>query len=76
MVVEHVREVGGGLAVEGFVGEEEDLEIDSVQDREPVYVLQDRGYMFMGAGVGEETGGRVLDVLEFVEDCLQSEVIE
>ena len=36
VVVEQVSEVGRGLVMEGFVGEEEELEVDSMWDREPV----------------------------------------
>ena len=36
VVVEQVCEVGRGLVMEGFVGEEEELEVDSMWDREPV----------------------------------------
>ena len=35
MVVKHVPQVRRGLVMEGFVGEEEELEVDSVLDREP-----------------------------------------
>ena len=34
--MEQVCEVGRGLVMEGFVGEEEELEVDSMWDREPV----------------------------------------
>ena len=36
VVVEQVCEVGRGLVMEGFMGEEEELEVDSMWDREPV----------------------------------------
>ena len=65
MAVEQVGEVAGGLVVEGFVGEEEDFEVDPVRNGEPV---EDRGDVLTGAGVGEQAGGRVLDVLKFIED--------
>ena len=55
--MEQVPEVGGGLEMEGFVGKEEDLEMDALWEREPVEVLQDRGDVVMGAG--EETCGGV-----------------
>lgn len=42
--------------------------MDVLWDREPVEVLKDRGDVVAGAGVSEETGGRVLDVLEFIEE--------
>ena len=34
--MEQVCEVGRGLVMEGFMGEEEELEVDSMWDREPV----------------------------------------
>ena len=66
--MEQVGEVAGGLVVEGFVGEEEDFEVDPVRNGEPVKFLEDRGDVLTGAGVGEQAGGRVLDVLKFIED--------
>ena len=39
-------------------------------DREPVEVSEDRGDVFIAAGGGEQTSGRVLDVLEFVVDSV------
>ena len=68
MVVEQVSEVWGCLVVEGFVGEEKNLEVNPLGDREPVEVLEDRGDVIMSAGVGEEASSRVLDVLKFIED--------
>ena len=68
MVVEQVCEVGRGLVMEGFVGEKEELEVVLMWDREPVQVLQNRADVFVGAGVGEDMGSRVLNVLKFVEN--------
>ena len=68
MVAKQIGEVGGGLVVEGFVGEEEDFEVDALRDREPVELLEDWGDVVTGAGVGEQAGGGVLDVLKFIED--------
>lgn len=45
VVVEQVSEVGGGLVVEGFVGEKEEFELNTLRDGEPVEVLEDRGDM-------------------------------
>ena len=36
MVVEQICEVGRGLVMEGFVVEEEEVEVNSMWDREPV----------------------------------------
>ena len=41
VVVEQVSEVWGGLVVEGFVGEEKNLEVNPLGDSEPVEVLED-----------------------------------
>lgn len=62
-MVEQVSEVGRGLVVKGFVSEEKDFKVDALWDREPVEVLEDGGDVVTGAGVSEQTGGRVLDVL-------------
>ena len=43
MAVEQVTEVGRGLVMEGFVCEEKDFELNSLWDREPVEVPEDRG---------------------------------
>lgn len=66
MAVEQVTEIGRGLVMEGFVSEKKDFELNSLWDREPVEVPDDRGDVVTGAGVGEQTSSRVLDVLEFI----------
>jgi len=48
------------VVVEGFVSNQEDFEVDSLKDGEPVEVLD--------VGVGEGAGSRVLDMLEFIEE--------
>ena len=65
--VKEVRNVLGCLVVEGLIGGDEDFEIDSLFDREPVEVTEDWCDVVSGAGVGEQAGGRVLNILEFVE---------
>ncbi len=65
VVVEQVSEIGGGLDMEGFMREEKDFELDLLWDREPVEVLEDRGDVVTGVGVGERVSSRVLDILEF-----------
>lgn len=67
MLLQEVGEVGRGQVMEGFVGEEEELVLDAVLNREPVELLEDGGDVFSGAGVGEEAGSRVLNVLQFLE---------
>lgn len=54
--------------MEGFEGEEEYFVLDAVQDGEPVEILEDWGDVITGAGVSEEAGSRVLDILQFIED--------
>ena len=39
-------------------------------DREPVEVSEDRGDVFIAVGGGEQTSGRVLNILEFIEDIV------
>ena len=68
VAVEHVGEITGGLVVEGFVGEEEDFKMDALRDGEPVELLKDWGDVVTGASVGQQAGGRVLNVLKFIED--------
>ena len=57
MTFEEVREVAGGLVIEGFVGGDEYFEINSVFYWEPVKVMEDWGDVFSGSGSGEEAGG-------------------
>lgn len=68
MPVEEVREIGGGQVVEGFKGGEQQFKFYPLFDWEPVEVLEDRGDVISGAGMSEQTGSRVLDVLKFVEN--------
>ncbi len=68
VTVEHVSEVRRALVTEDFECEEKGFKLDALGNREPVEVLKDRGDVVAGAGVGEETHGRVLDVLKFVRD--------
>lgn len=63
VAMEHVSEVGRGLVMEGFVCEEEDFELNALWNWEPVEFLEDRSDVITGAGVGEQTCSRVLDVL-------------
>ena len=49
--------------MECFECSEKEFERDALRDREPMEFLKDRCDVFTGAGVGEEAGSRVLDVL-------------
>ena len=48
-----VGKVGGGKVIEGFVGYEQDLEINLVLYWEPVKLFEDGSDVFSRAGVGE-----------------------
>lgn len=54
--------------MQGFVGDEEDLEVDALLYGEPVKLTEDGGDVFSGAGVSEQPGGRVLNILQFLEN--------
>lgn len=66
MTVQEVSEEGECKVTESFVGDQEDFKRDSVLDRQPVEVLEDWSDVVPGAGVSEQKGSQVLDVLEFV----------
>lgn len=61
MLLEKVGEVRRGGVMEARVGEE--FELDVLLNREPVELLEDMEVSCFGAGVREEEGSRVLDVL-------------
>ena len=65
MAFEEVREVAGGLVIEGFVGGDEYFEIYSVFCWDPVKVMEDWGDVVSACGSGEEAGSRVLHILKF-----------
>ena len=54
--------------MEGFESEKEDFELNALRDREPVDILEDRGDVVSGAGLGAKTCGSFLGVLEFIEE--------
>ncbi|MEQ2211533.1 hypothetical protein XENOCAPTIV_005342 [Xenoophorus captivus] len=68
VTVEQIGEVAWGSVMEGFVGEKEDFEINSLGDTEPVELLQNWGDVVTGAGLGEQASSRILYVLGFIED--------
>ena len=59
MAVEQIGKVEGFLVVEGFVSQEEYLELNLLRDGEPVEFLKDGGDVVTGASVGEQAGSRV-----------------
>ena len=54
--------------MESFVCDDKDFVGDPGGDGKPVELLKDWGDVVPGFGVGEETGGCVLDQLEFIEE--------
>ncbi|XP_049436924.1 patatin-like phospholipase domain-containing protein 2 [Epinephelus fuscoguttatus] len=53
VMMEELRQVGWGLVIEGFVCYEEDFEVDSQEDGEPVELMENRGDVVTGVRVGE-----------------------
>lgn len=53
--------------VEGFVGEDQDFEVDPVGDGKPVKLFEDWSDVMPGFGEGNESGSCVLDQLESVD---------
>ena len=68
MAVEQIGKVGGCLVVERFVNEDECFELNLLRDGEPVEFLEDGGDVVTGAGVGEQAGSGVLDVLKITKE--------
>ena len=66
MVLQEVCKVWRGQVIEGFVGDEQNFVMDALLYREPVKLLKDGGDVVSGAGVGEETGSGVLNILQFL----------
>ena len=69
--MEEVGQIGRCKVVEGFESMEEDFEIYTEFNREPVELLQDRGDVMEGGGSGDDAGGSVLDQLELMEGFLR-----
>jgi len=53
---EKVRQVGRGQVVECFESQEEDFEVDTLFDGEPVESEENRSDVFTGPGVSESFG--------------------
>lgn len=68
MVMEELSVVGGCQVVERLKDDGKKIEMDALRDGEPMEVFEDRGDVFEGGSTGEETIGRVLDVLEPVKE--------
>ena len=66
MTLDEFREVEGGLVIEGFVCGGEYFEVDTEFDWEPVEFLEDRSNVVSGSGSGEQAGGGVLNILQFL----------
>ena len=65
--VEEIRQVGGGEVVNGLESVQQDFEVSSELDGEPVKLLEDGGDVMKGGGSGDDPGCRVLNHLEFME---------
>lgn len=63
--MEELSEVGGWQVVQRFG---KNFEMDALRDGEPVEVFEDGSNVFAGVSTGEQTGSRVLDVLDPVEE--------
>lgn len=57
MLYQEFSEVGRGQAMEGLVGEEEELILNTIAYRKPVELLKNGGDVFPGLGVGKQAGG-------------------
>lgn len=53
------------------MGEYEAFEVNTLWDREPVWILEERGDVLGGTGVSKEACCRVLDELELVLRSLE-----
>ena len=65
--VEEFRKVQGGEVMEDFKGEEQNLVVYPVLDREPMELLKDRSDVVNEGGFGDDASGRVLDQLKFMD---------
>ncbi len=68
MVMEERREVGQCQVAEGLKDDGKKFEMDTLRDGEPMEVFEDKSDVFTGGSTGEEMSGRVLDVLDPVEE--------
>lgn len=64
--VERVYNLGGGLVMEGFMGEWENFEFDAIRGWQPMKVLEDRRDVVTGTCV--EVGSSVLNVFQCAEE--------
>ena len=64
---EEVRQVGRGQVVESFESQEEDFEVDTLFNGEPVESEENRSDVFTRLGISEKAFSRVLDHLESME---------
>ena len=69
--MEEIRQVWRGEFVNGLECEQQNLELDTELNREPVELLEDRSDMVSEGGAGYDAGSRVLEQLEFMEGFLR-----
>lgn len=66
--VKKIGQIGRSEVVNGLKCKQKDFERDAELDREPVKLLEDGGDVVRGGSAGDDTGCRVLDQLEFMEE--------
>ena len=66
-VLKELSKILRGEVVDGLEGEKKDFIGDAVFDRKPMELLQDRCYMTGRGGTSNDSGGRVLNKLQFME---------
>ena len=57
--------------MKGLEGEKQNLKVNTVFNRKPVQLLENRGEMFFGRGSGNDTGDRILNQLKFMEELVR-----
>lgn len=57
--------------MDGFEGEEQNLELNTELDREPMELLEDRSDMVNVGGSGDDASSSVLDQLKFMDGLVR-----
>lgn len=57
--------------MDGFESEMKDFELNTLLNREPVKLLEDRGDMIKYRSFGDDAGSRILNQLELMEGLLR-----
>lgn len=66
--MEEISQVWGSEVIKSFVGDEEDLEMYTLFNGKPVKLTEDGGDVFSGGGSSEQSGSRVLNILQLLEN--------